>query len=49
MKFILTAFLFAAVFFRADKVDLVVFFLAFVAAQILSWLLIAITLKQQPC
>lgn len=47
MKFILTALLFAAVFYRADKVDLVVFFLAFVAAQILSWLLMAITLKQQ--
>lgn len=47
LKFILTALLFAAVFHRADKINLAVFFLAFITAQIFSWLLIAFTLKQQ--
>ena len=45
IKFFLTALLFAAVFHRADKVNLLVFFLAFIAAQIFSWLLTALTLK----
>lgn len=47
LKFILTALLFAAVFHRADKINLAVFFLAFITAQIFSWLLIAHTLRQQ--
>jgi ATP synthase protein I len=47
VKFFLTACLFAAVFQHADKINLLVFFLAFIAAQIASWLLAAMTIKNQ--
>lgn len=47
MKFLLTTVLFALVFKQADKIIPMVFFLAFVAAQILAWLVSAFTLKSQ--
>src|SRR5690606_13802814 len=46
VKFILTAVLFAVVFQRADKIHPAAFFLAFVVAQICSWVVIAITLRK---
>jgi F0F1-type ATP synthase assembly protein I len=45
VKFFLTAILFAVVFHHADKISTAVFFLAFVAAQIASWLVSAMTIK----
>lgn len=48
VKFVLTAVLFALVFQRVDKIDPAVFFLAFVIAQIFSWMLVAITVRKPP-
>jgi ATP synthase protein I len=48
VKFVLTASLFAVVFLQADKIHPAVFFLAFVVAQICSWVLVAVTLRQRP-
>lgn len=45
-KFLITAAIFAVVFKQADKVYLPVFFLAFVAGQIASWLVMAYTLRR---
>lgn len=46
LKFLVTAVIFAVVFKQADKVYLPVFFLAFVAGQIASWLVMAYTLRR---
>lgn len=46
VKFLLTGMLFAAVFNRADQINLSIFFAAFCVTQILCWSLSAITLKQ---
>lgn len=48
VKFILTAILFALVFQRVEQIYPSAFFLAFVAAQIFSWVLIAYSLRQPP-
>ena len=45
-KFVLTAVLFAAVFQQVDKIYPAAFFLAFVIAQIFSWVLTAVTVRR---
>jgi ATP synthase protein I len=45
VKFVLTAMLFAAVFQQVDKIYPATFFLAFVIAQIFSWVLTAGVLR----
>lgn len=47
VKFLLTAILFAVVFHHADRISTAVFFLAFIAAQIASWLISAMSLKSR--
>lgn len=47
-KFVFTAGLFIAAFQQAEKINLVLFFFAYLAAQIISWLLIARMINQQP-
>lgn len=46
IKFLVTGAVFAMAFKRADQIHSGVFFTAFVVAQILSWSLSAITIKQ---
>lgn len=48
VKFALTAILFALVFQRAEQIHPIAFFLAFVVAQICSWVLVALTLRKPP-
>lgn len=48
VKFVLTAILFALVFQRVDQIHLPAFFLAFIAAQIIAWVLTAQSLRRRP-
>lgn len=46
LKFLITVAIFAVVFQWAERVHLPIFFLAFVAGQIASWLVMAATLRR---
>lgn len=46
LKFVITVAIFAAVFKQAERVSLPIFFAAFVAGQIASWLVMAAMLRR---